>query len=544
MPLPACLAVVDSLLSTQPDSLALWKGARLGNATDIAALSTRLGLERPQLAALLASFLPSFQSAYVNNAMCNAFGLPAIEFLAYEQWARLTITSGVPLSTLFPQHPLFAGIDVPFEFPLAASISPGENWMTGARAAMLLNGTLRGGPDAGLLSTNGLVDFLTDAVPPHAGVLGAKYNLDGHQVVDMFVYGLRTLESYGKAYAAELVNDNAGMFITKTVDQWLFDCHDALLAVVQPNGTCALITNTTSLEWAATNTPPDTITTGYGDLSATLQYTKYQTQATVAWNNYNAPVFGSDGTQFPPLLFNSFDRSALVHVFETDLVRSLPLAFDRHVSAHGIALNRYLPLRELFLPDERFFQYVTGFANLTITQQAPIFFSYPNMLFVDPKYVAKIDGMHPRLDDQASIDVEPITGLTMRAHKRIQVNVYIPPDLAFDDFNPDVVKDIFYPIVWVDETSEITPALAADFRSSVYLLRDLRLGSVIVLSVAAAAALAASLICWFKAPAGSPLLPPQPYSPLDKPVAPTTSLPSLNEGSRLLPPPPPPLTTT
>ena len=508
--LPACLALFDpdtpfSLAAPDADSISLWQDVRIANQTALTLLSHHLhamGVSPTQLESLLSSFLPRLQSAYIHVHLCNEYSLPSIEFFGYEQWARASITNQVPLHTLFPHLPIFRGVtDTPFEFNLALDPLVSTDWMTGPRAAILLNGTLRGGYDNGLLSTNGLVDFLTAAVPPQPGVLAGTYNLVGAQVVDVLVYGLKAVESYGAAYARELVESNAGLFITKSVDQWLFDCHDALLDVVQPGGICALITNTTSLEWAVQNTPPDTINTGYADLSAVYNYIKYQEQTAIPWNNYDAPVYGTDGAHFPPGMFHTFDPSTLIKVFETDLVRPISLAYRNSFDVHGITLHRFTPLHELFLPDERFFQRISGFANMTQTEQAPIFFSYPNMYLCDPDYVAKVDGMNPSPADEAAISVEPITGLTMDAHKRIQVNVFVDPSLGqdgFAEFNPEFhAVNMFFPLFTVDETATIPPNLAKEFRDSVYVLRDLRLGLLIGCVILSLCALVTALYAYY-----------------------------------------------
>ena len=59
----------------------------------------------------------------------------------------------------------------------------------------------------------------------------------------------------------------------------------------------------------------------------------------------------------------------------------------------------------------------------------------------------------------------------MQVHKRLQLNVYYSNSTQFlelfSQFNPDMTEGLFYPVVWVDETSEITSKQADDFKSQV-----------------------------------------------------------------------------
>ena len=61
--------------------------------------------------------------------------------------------------------------------------------------------------------------------------------------------------------------------------------------------------------------------------------------------------------------------------------------------------------------------------------------------------------------------------LAMQAHKRLQLNVYYTNTTQwtslFAEFNSEMPNGLFYPVVWVDETSTLTDKQADDFKSSV-----------------------------------------------------------------------------
>jgi len=60
----------------------------------------------------------------------------------------------------------------------------------------------------------------------------------------------------------------------------------------------------------------------------------------------------------------------------------------------------------------------------------------------------------------------------MNVHKRLQLNVYYSNDTdwldLFSQFNPAMTSGLFYPVVWVDENSQLTDKQADDFKKAVY----------------------------------------------------------------------------
>ena len=69
----------------------------------------------------------------------------------------------------------------------------------------------------------------------------------------------------------------------------------------------------------------------------------------------------------------------------------------------------------------------------------------------EPDYYERV-GFHPTEEnDETFIDVEPNTGVVLRAARRMQVNVPIkkyPLIKGFDD-----VPTMFYPVMWLNEVT-------------------------------------------------------------------------------------------
>ena len=65
--------------------------------------------------------------------------------------------------------------------------------------------------------------------------------------------------------------------------------------------------------------------------------------------------------------------------------------------------------------------------------------------------------------------IEPITGITMQAAKRLQVSSTY--DNRYPAFDPDLVPTIL-PVFWAEELVTITDTDAATFKNSVYPVRS------------------------------------------------------------------------
>jgi hypothetical protein len=107
-----------------------------------------------------------------------------------------------------------------------------------------------------------------------------------------------------------------------------------------------------------------------------------------------------------------------------------------------------------------------------------------NPHFLDGEYYQqRVNGLHPDPAIHTThIDVEPvlisfqstfskvsllqISGITMSAAKRLQVNVHLQPDMIL---YPNIREDLYVPLSWIEESSQLTDKQANQFKSSVYL---------------------------------------------------------------------------
>ena len=158
-------------------------------------------------------------------------------------------------------------------------------------------------------------------------------------------------------------------------------------------------------------------------------------------------IYGNDGTQFPPFV----EKEVTKWLFVSELCRSIWLEFDTEVDFNGIEAYRYRPPVSVFSmrnPDN--YCYCPEFnqcakANLTsdtwIADDCyanckdgflrvgdcyggiPVIMSAPHFYNADSGLLKQIEGISPDQEQHDTyLDIEPITGIPLRAHKRIQVS--------------------------------------------------------------------------------------------------------------------------
>jgi len=227
---------------------------------------------------------------------------------------------------------------------------------------------------------------------------------------------------------------------------------------------------------------------------------------------------GTDGTQYPPFV----DQAEDLWLFSSDLCRSIYLSFYQEVDMDGITTNQFRvkpevlsfsnPENACFCPDveeciveeddtwnmDACTHCRDGMLDLMGCQDAPVIVSLPHFLDASREDQTAVKGIHPNPDLHTTyLNVEPNTGVALDAHKRIQVNVPLKPNENFPLISK--VKEVIFPVVWVDETATlegenleklkeqlVTPFLAVDIGVGFMI----GVGALIIIAVSAH-----SLIC-------------------------------------------------
>lgn len=321
-----------------------------------------------------------------------------------------------------------------------------------------------------------------------------------------------------------------------TVDQVLFGYESCITQLIPEDGLGVKgrfpgllgpnLPANSSLEALAAKVKADQVYTGANEPDYARSYYSWKGQTSLAvqvrmadpapsgvWGSAEANrVYGTSGDSFQ----RGLKAGSTVVAWVDDLSRHAPLlnapGADQRVSAHGIDLLRYtldpkILLNASAVPANRdyYFGAINGLLNVSASKSSlPIFMSKPHFLDADAALVDDIIGMHPdRALHDTFLDVEALSGMTLRAHKRLQINLRTAP-VAFTmpDFKPATwyprVGVHYVPVAFVDQHAEITSAKARQFRASVYGAQDaikyLRLLGAIFGAVVVAVALQLLLI--------------------------------------------------
>lgn len=228
----------------------------------------------------------------------------------------------------------------------------------------------------------------------------------------------------------------------------------------------------------ALNTGNLTIDTGKQDINQVQKITRWRGKKEAPYwlSDYGDMINGSDGSHTRPFL----PRDDTVYVFTTDLCRALFFKYEKDRTVKDISLYRFTTTPELFAnhsvnPDNGAFcnkEKCWGSGLLSVGQcqdgDPPVFMSAPHFYQGDPSLVAAINGLHPEESLHAThLDIEPITGVTMVAHKRLQINILVQKTEYIRLMNKLESEDNFLPVLWVHESAEIDQASADKFKKDV-----------------------------------------------------------------------------
>ncbi|XP_066501919.1 lysosome membrane protein 2 [Hoplias malabaricus] len=179
-------------------------------------------------------------------------------------------------------------------------------------------------------------------------------------------------------------------------------------------------------------------------------------------------INGSDGSAFHPLL----TKEERLDVFTADLCRSIHMLFEKEVEVKGIPAYRYTPPRDVLAsgknnPENEGFCLDKknclddGVLNVAVCRKgAPVIFSFPHFYLGDQKYVDAIEGLKPVHEHhQTFLDLNPTTGILVRASKRAQINILLERVPGFPLTR--TLNGTIFPIMFLNESVTIDDVSAA-----------------------------------------------------------------------------------
>ncbi|XP_067294254.1 lysosome membrane protein 2-like isoform X3 [Pseudorasbora parva] len=189
-------------------------------------------------------------------------------------------------------------------------------------------------------------------------------------------------------------------------------------------------------------------------------------------SNQSNMINGTDGSVFHTFL----SRKELLYIFNADLCRSIPLSYVSDTEVKGIPAFRFAPPSDVFAPPDENPSNAgfcvpagdclgKGLLKISVCRQgAPIVVSFPHFYQADEKYINAVEGMNPNEEEHETyLDINPTTGVPIRACKRAQMNVILKRVRGF--LKTKFLKEIIFPIMYVSETATIDDDSAAQMRT-------------------------------------------------------------------------------
>jgi len=149
-------------------------------------------------------------------------------------------------------------------------------------------------------------------------------------------------------------------------------------------------------------------------------------------------------------------------MFSSDLCRSLYLPFEKTVMHGGLTLNRYVLTKEVLAKSPANDCYCTddftcrdSMMNLSPCKRgAPIITSTPHFYLGAEEDISAITGLNPSKEQhQTFLDIEPTTGVTFQAHKRIQISLPLKRYAAASELQN--VTELIHPVLWLNESAVV-----------------------------------------------------------------------------------------
>ncbi len=284
-----------------------------------------------------------------------------------------------------------------------------------------------------------------------------------------------------------LKNYKEQLFITRKVHDLLWGYEDPLLVemnklreeipilknFIPPISSTVILQPNNTLQGRAV------VRTGAKDIQNIEQWKRWEGKDHLdLWlTKYANMLNGTDGRQFAPRVKKN-DR---IYIFIVQLCRSLYITYDRELTDQDIDVYRFAVPQELFLngsvdPDNAAF-YPNGFLPTGILDvrkcrggvvSAPVFISAPHFYLGDPSLVDGVIGAKPNKEKhQFSFDVEPIMGVILSNHIRLQVNVLI--ESVKDVTETASVPKAYVPVMWFQESATLDSDTTTLFRNDIIL---------------------------------------------------------------------------
>ncbi|XP_038667426.1 platelet glycoprotein 4 isoform X1 [Scyliorhinus canicula] len=268
---------------------------------------------------------------------------------------------------------------------------------------------------------------------------------------------------------------NASLFQTRTVVELLWGYEDPILKQAQSKDPI------TGLFYPYNGSSDGIyeVYTGKDDINKVAIIDRWMNKTKLTfWDDpYCDMINGTDASSFPPFLH---DREKL-YFYSSDICRSIFAEYEQKKKLKGIPVHRFVvppkalesflknPDNHCYCKDMSVSQNCTfgGILGISVCKEKkPIYISLPHFLYATDEIVNAVDGLSPNKEEHETfLDVEPVTGFTLRVAKRIQINLMFKPSKKIKILK-NIKEPIFFPLVWLNETGTVDDDTAKVFRGS------------------------------------------------------------------------------
>uniref|UniRef100_A0A8D0SFH5 Platelet glycoprotein 4 n=1 Tax=Sus scrofa TaxID=9823 RepID=A0A8D0SFH5_PIG len=162
--------------------------------------------------------------------------------------------------------------------------------------------------------------------------------------------------------------------------------------------------------------------------------------------------------------------------------KSFYAVFGAEVNLKGIPVYRFIlpsmtfasplqnPENRCFCTEKIISKNCTLYGVLDISkckEGKPVYISLPHFLHASPEIAKTIEGLNPNQEEHSTyLDVEPITGFTLRFAQRLQINLLVKPARIIEALK-NLKQNYIVPVLWLNETGTISDEKAEMFRKQV-----------------------------------------------------------------------------
>ncbi|XP_035246443.1 lysosome membrane protein 2c [Anguilla anguilla] len=276
--------------------------------------------------------------------------------------------------------------------------------------------------------------------------------------------------------SALLKSTNEALFMTHTVGELLWGYEDPFLKAIHVIHPEIDVNFGLFYKMNATDDGEYVFLTGEQNYKDFARVVEWRGESSLKWWSTDEcnMINGTNAASFHPII----TKKEILYMFSSDLCRSIYAQYEKDVSVLGIPAYRFVPPSEVFAnhtlnPANAGFCVpagnclASGLLNVSVCKQgAPIIMSSPHFYQADEKFVNDVFGMKPKKEyHETVLDINPLTGILLRAAKRLQVNVYIEKIPVFSQTGN--VQTLVFPVMYLNESVTIDEESAKKVRAVV-----------------------------------------------------------------------------